>query len=467
MIPHPVPQQISAFQFRLFGNLTIRQFAFVGSGGLLAFLVFLSPLPGLLKAPLIITFAGGGALAGLVPIQGRSLDKWLFLFLKAIFSPTQRIWQKLPEVPYFLQPAILTIEGPALTPFALTESRLRLEEYLKSLPTAANSLDAAERLFLESLDFELKIPAGVAVKFTPPAKTKVTLKEEVAEITLTPRLGKEPTEKIVAEVALPKTDEALHILPGLEVEKRRPVLRAKKAISLASEINFAQEQVIIIPQGDQTKMIPGIGSLRVRRLHSQPDLTGEISLPPHKEKRFEISEELKRRLGLTEAEEQLPPTPTPTITISDQKIARVKPKAPISIPKPKILVTELKKEDGEQKVQKPQAAEEEAMVAPAAPTPVKPTVAKIPQITNTPNVLSGIVVDKNGSILEGAIILVKNEAKIPVRALKTNKLGQFVISTPLPNGNYTIEAEREGSNFDIIEIQAQGVVMPPIEICAK
>lgn len=95
--------------------------------------------------------------------------------------------------------------------------------------------------------------------------------------------------------------------------------------------------------------------------------------------------------------------------------------------------------------------------------------AQIPTITNLVNVMSGIVYDKKSNILPNAIIIVKDADKSPVRALKSNRLGQFAISTPLPNGVYTIEVEdnKEESEFDIYQVTLNGSVLPPIEIKAK
>lgn len=92
--------------------------------------------------------------------------------------------------------------------------------------------------------------------------------------------------------------------------------------------------------------------------------------------------------------------------------------------------------------------------------------AQIPTITNLANVINGIVYDKNGNILQNAIIIVKDVDKSPVRALKSNRLGQFAISTPLPNGVYTIEVEdsKEESTYDIFQITLSGSVVSPIEI---
>jgi len=92
---------------------------------------------------------------------------------------------------------------------------------------------------------------------------------------------------------------------------------------------------------------------------------------------------------------------------------------------------------------------------------------KMPPLTKIPNVLNGIVQNKEGNLLEDTIVLVKDTNNIPVRALKTNKLGQFVISTPVPDGNYKIEAEKESFLFDIIEIEAKGDIIEPISIRAR
>ena len=94
-----------------------------------------------------------------------------------------------------------------------------------------------------------------------------------------------------------------------------------------------------------------------------------------------------------------------------------------------------------------------------------PAIGKMaPQLTTVPNVVSGIIKNGVGMLLTDVVIVVKDATDNPVRALKSNKIGQFAISTPLPNGVYTMELEREGSEFDVVQIKLEGKVMPPIEI---
>ncbi|MDP2670930.1 MAG: hypothetical protein Q8P13_00455 [bacterium] len=90
----------------------------------------------------------------------------------------------------------------------------------------------------------------------------------------------------------------------------------------------------------------------------------------------------------------------------------------------------------------------------------------IPPKVSFPNVVNGIVRDKGGLLVSGAVMIIKDEKGEPVRALKSNKIGQFVISTPLPNGTYNIELEKDSLEFDITQVQLGGEIMKPIEIKA-
>lgn len=98
--------------------------------------------------------------------------------------------------------------------------------------------------------------------------------------------------------------------------------------------------------------------------------------------------------------------------------------------------------------------------------PAKPKQNQL-ALTTFPNVLSGIVKDSTGNYLEGAIAVIYDKEGLPVRALKTNKLGQFSGSTPLPNGVYTLELEKDNFAFDVLQIELTGEILPPLMIGSK
>jgi len=91
----------------------------------------------------------------------------------------------------------------------------------------------------------------------------------------------------------------------------------------------------------------------------------------------------------------------------------------------------------------------------------------IPAPPDQPNVLVGMVVSRQGKIVEGAIVEIQDQEGDTVRAMRTNKLGQFRTVSPLGNGEYQITTEKEGCNFDIMKIKLNGEIIPPIEIREK
>ncbi len=91
---HPLPQDISAYRFRLIGDMTIKQFVSLGIGIVMSILFYSSPLPFFFKYPLAFVFLLLGVGAAFVPVQGRTLDTWILAFLRSIYAPTQFVWKQ-------------------------------------------------------------------------------------------------------------------------------------------------------------------------------------------------------------------------------------------------------------------------------------------------------------------------------------------------------------------------------------
>lgn len=90
-----------------------------------------------------------------------------------------------------------------------------------------------------------------------------------------------------------------------------------------------------------------------------------------------------------------------------------------------------------------------------------------PMPPSQPNTITGQAIDPEGHIVEGAILELKDEQGRPVRALRTNKAGHFMIVTPLLNGKYELITEKEGLIFEPLSILANGSLVPPIAVRAK
>ncbi|MCA9397764.1 hypothetical protein KC573_02955 [candidate division WWE3 bacterium] len=111
--------------------------------------------------------------------------------------------------------------------------------------------------------------------------------------------------------------------------------------------------------------------------------------------------------------------------------------------------------------------QEQTQTPPAPRVNEPPKEIKMPTITKEKNAINGIVMNAANKLITDAIVIIKNEEGRPLRALKTNDLGQFWITTALEDGRYFIESEKEGFRFDTIEIELTGDVVPPILVKAK
>src|SRR3989344_9630059 len=94
---HPIPQNVPSYQFRLVGDMTLKQF-FELAGGIIVGLIFYAlGLPALFKWPLVGLSVGLGAGMAFLPVGGRTLDQWLLAFFRSIYQPTVFTWKKTAE----------------------------------------------------------------------------------------------------------------------------------------------------------------------------------------------------------------------------------------------------------------------------------------------------------------------------------------------------------------------------------
>src|SRR5258708_6741719 len=101
MEQHPVPQNISSYQFHLVGDMTLKQFLELAGGVVVGIIIYATGLPAIIKWPLILFSAGLGAALAFVPLEERPLEKWIFAFIRSVYSPTLFHWEKIENVKYF------------------------------------------------------------------------------------------------------------------------------------------------------------------------------------------------------------------------------------------------------------------------------------------------------------------------------------------------------------------------------
>ena len=126
MQQHPIPQNVTQYQFRLVGDMTLKQFLELAGGLVLAYLFFASNLIFIIKWPLVILSILLGAGLAFFPVEDRPLDQWVTNFIQVIYKPTRFTWRKTNKVPrlfeFVARPAEITntitktIKAPSVTP---------------------------------------------------------------------------------------------------------------------------------------------------------------------------------------------------------------------------------------------------------------------------------------------------------------------------------------------------------------
>lgn len=319
MRDHPIPQDVVGYKFHIVGNMTLKQFAEVALGVVIAVIIYNTNLIGIVKWTLIILSAGFGVIIAFVPIEERPLDHWITTFFKIIYNPTKYYWKKETEIPFAFthQKREKTKEEEAFEIDLTPARRQRIKEYLSSVgdqkPT--DSFDDEENIKIRDV---LALYENV----------------QVTEITATPRKVK----------------------PNLVPKVRNLAKKSQDMVENSENIIFQQQQ--------QTN------------------------------KKIEIASADKTILQ---------PVPE-TIPINKT----------IEIPKETISTNE------------------------SLPFPKQPT---------TPNTIVGMVLTQDNKLVDQAVITIKTTQGQVVSSLKTNLLGQFSLSTALPNGTYIISVEKTDFQF--------------------
>ncbi|MGB9882955.1 MAG: PrgI family protein [Microgenomates group bacterium] len=102
MDQHPIPRQITTFEFKLIGFLTIKQFIYLLVFFSLGYIFFLiTPIP-LLNYVIGIVIGAIGLALAFLPINDRPLDIWIKNFIKRLTSPTQYTFKKENKPPTIL-----------------------------------------------------------------------------------------------------------------------------------------------------------------------------------------------------------------------------------------------------------------------------------------------------------------------------------------------------------------------------
>lgn len=155
MQQHLVPQNITGFEFKLIGFLTLKEFGYLAAAAIVCFIIYIL-FSSIFRWILIVPVASLGIALSLGEIAGMKFDRWLISFIRAVTSPTQRVWRKETKTIGFLEPQFAHYLRRTTTKTATPQDRRRLKAFLATISTDKSPrgrLDAVEKTKLSELDF--------------------------------------------------------------------------------------------------------------------------------------------------------------------------------------------------------------------------------------------------------------------------------------------------------------------------
>lgn len=292
---HPIPQDITGFQFKLIGNMTVKQFAYLAGGTVLAwFCFFILPLFIIIRLPLAIVFLSVGIGFAFVPVDGRPMDTMLVNLFKAMLSPTQYIYKKTGG------DLSQQISNPQSHP--QTQSMQIPQVVLSQIQPQANP------------DIQASSPLPQATQPTPEPTTNIMPTIQVTPASITPQ-PQTPVAEIQAEKKIEETEKQLET----------------QAISLEQEIKEVKAEENI--QNNPTL---------VNEAH-QKALELERTLEETTRQKDALEKELIALKAKLEAQNQQSNTSVVTAPIQAQKIAKPPtPTAPTAPADPNLITGVIK-----------------------------------------------------------------------------------------------------------------------------
>jgi hypothetical protein len=426
MQQHPVPQNIVNFQFKLVGDMTLKQFGYLAGGIIIGIVASKLPYPAIFNYSLAGIFAFSGFALAFLPIQDRSLDIWVKNFVISIFSPTQFVYKKTGGNLDFLN---IDLSRESQNAAVIIEKNLKKDRYRDFLgtlsPIKKNMIDVSVSQYLKSLDLTGTSPLNL-----PPHSTQSHISQNSANdlnlnsVKVRPLIVKEIPKEIVESSLIDKPAIIPSPLstkpePPSQIHKM-PISHQFQSINLGSVSNASTTFVkneYVAPKQDTN-------STRVNfdYLKNKPSTkTAEDENKKLEEERIK-QESIKQQLDEIQRRQSTSSRMEETNHDDNSQV---------------VDVSSIKR------------------------------IHQTPQTPKTPNVISGTVTSQRDDPVAGAIIEIKNSERMAVRTLRTNTVGQFAIITPLQAGEYEILIEKPGMTFDIIKIILDNKIVEPLLIKAR
>ncbi|MFH1827189.1 MAG: PrgI family protein [bacterium] len=178
MEQHPIPRQITTFEFKLIGFMTLKQFIYLVVFLPLAYVVMSAlPIP-VLNIILAALIAFSGIALAFIPINDRPLDIYVKNFVKRMITPTQYYYQKSGFNQAVIKPLL---ENQQLETGLREETNKKLSQYISQTKKTQNTRAVIDKRRKEEIKVALNLPIPNSLKLknnTPLPQTQTNQKPQ-------------------------------------------------------------------------------------------------------------------------------------------------------------------------------------------------------------------------------------------------------------------------------------------------
>ncbi len=463
---HPVPQNIMEVEFKLVGDMTLRQFSYVGGGAIIGFIIYSQPLPSIIRWPLILLVATVALGMAFVPMEERGLDEWIRNYFTASYSPTRRVWKRSKSS-----------SKAQATPKKKDKEKSKSQKQEK---------DTERQEEVEKLGKELREKIQEVKEEN--SKSKDDLEKKASEVSknldqILKAMGKRSNEKLsekelreenmLLKKRLATIGEEYKRLKELEGAEETPanlkqtIKYYKDQLETLEEKNRALQNELKEKEQKSSEKKPRTKEKETKELkkHIQSleeknkDLEEKLKTLNKTAKEFE-TKLAKLQKDKEDYQQNLEEKGRELQKLEDQRTRAVGKMMKLRKQLEEKPATEPSKKEVGEVSPKPEKKKSKKGKEEQLKAKIKEEQELAPIINNVPNIINGVVKDAEGELVEGQMVIIEDEDGDPVRALKTNKLGQFAVSTPLPNGKYTVKVS--SGHYEPVKVPVEGSVLEPI-----
>ncbi len=512
---HAIPQNIMSVEFKLIGDLSLKQFVFIAIPLVLGFLMYIVHVNNYITLIFTAFLLLIAFFIDFVPIDDRPLDDLIINFLVAIKNPTQRVWRKNPEFPEILRiPKVLTPQekkDPEISTF-LYQSPMSSNLGNSANTNTSNFLDQREKTLIENIDKlnnSMNTPSQgnntmVSPSLNNPAQgqnSPVNNESNQNMGNINPAQGQNPPVNNVPNPNMGNINPAQGQNPPVNnvssdlLHQEDPLNFYKQPINTASvsknsDISLDTKSPITSNVTGSLNSDSGNESMGINLNNdsiptsydsfnhvnnsvntnpnpiptSSPQNSTVIASGDNTQKEEDINLLLDRikKLEIENKKLQNEPTLNTGNNININAVEDAKPETVIpnsNTPSSGVNSTT----DGGNSISQPTSNN----ISSQNKLSKEDILKYLPDFVKNPNIVSGVIMKKTGDILPDAVIIIKDSSQKPVRAIKTNQLGQFFVRTPLQSGEYNLEIAYQGLIFDPISIELNDSVKEPMLIYSK